>query len=155
MLALSVLAVLLCFTSTNAQDAVDSYGNINNCIGKYRDLQAYILSNEDLMDDLTEVFFKTGKAPTEFVRITYKFQTFENNTNSTAINNDDEFTYVDLQKKFIWSDSALYLLGPEPLFWLTLFAVNARQSSITIHLPCLCNDAYDDLLSRLTYLVSV
>ena len=155
MLALSMLAVLLCFTSTNAQDGEDSYGNSTNCIGKYRDLQTYILSNEDLMDDLTEVFFKTGKAPTEFVRITYKFQTFENNTNSSAINNDDELTYVDLQKKFIWSDSTLYLLGPEPLFWLTLFAVNARQSSLTIHLPCLCNDAYDDLLSRLTYLVSV
>ena len=155
MLALSMLSVLLCFTSTNAQGEEGSYGNISNYIGRYRDLQTYILGNEDLMDNLTEVFFKTGKAPTEFVRITYKFQTFENNTNSSAFNNDDEFTYVDLQKKFIWSDSALYLLGPEPLFWLTLFAVDARQSSITIYLPCLCNDAYDDLLPRLTYLVSV
>ena len=131
---------------------------------KYKDLQTYILSNEDLMDELTKVFFKTWKAPTEFVRITYKFQTllpndnYTNNTNISAINydnNDDEFTYVDIQKKFIWSNSALYLLGPEPLFWLTLFAVNACQSSITIHLPCLCNDAYDDLLPRLTYLVSI
>ena len=160
-----MLAILLSFTSTNAQDGVDSYGNISNCIGKYRDLQTFILNNEDLMDNLTEVFFKTGKAPTEFVRITYKFQTllsFDNHTNNTTIsttnyddNNDDELIYVDIQKKFIWSNSALYLLGPEPLFWLTLFAVNVRQSSITIHLPCLCNDAYDDLLPRLTYLVSV
>ena len=155
MLALCMLAILLCFISTNAQGEEGSYGDISNCIGKYRDLQTYILSNEDLMDDLTEVFFKTGKAPTEFVRITYEFQIFENNTNSSAFNNDDELTYVDIQKKFIWSDSALYLLGPEPLLWLTLFAVNARKSSITIHLPCLCNDAYDDLLPRLTYLVSV
>ena len=56
-------------------------------------------------------------------------------------NNNDEFAYVNIQKKFIWGDSALYLLGPEPLFWLTLFAVNVHDSSITIHLPCLCNDA--------------
>ena len=174
MLALFILAILLSIINVNAQDYVDdnidssgedSYSNISNCIGKYKDLQSYILSNEDLMDDLTKVFFETGKAPIEFVRITYKFQTllpidnYTNNTNISAINynnnNDDELTYVDIQKKFIWSNSALYLLGPEPLFWLTLFAVNARQSSITIHLPCLCNDAYDDLLPRLTYLVSV
>ena len=150
MVALFMLAILLSFTNTNAQDGVNSYCNISNCISKYTDLQKYILNNEDLMDDLNEVFYKTGKAPTEFVRITYKFQTFENN-------NDDELTYkyIDMQKKFIWSNSALYLLGPEPLFWLTLFAVHVRQSSITINLPCLCNDAYDDLLSRLTYLVSV
>ena len=72
-----------------------------------------------------------------------------NDTNISLINydnNNDELTYVNIQKKFIWSNSALYLLGPEPLLSLTLFAVNARQSSITIHLPCLCNDAYDDLL---------
>ena len=120
------------------------------------------MSNEDLIDDLTEVFFKTGEAPTEFVRITYEFQiliTIDNRTNITnisTINYDDEFTtYVDIQKKFIWSDSALYLLGPEPMLWLTLLAVNTRKSSITVHLPCLCNDAYDDLLPRLTYLVSL
>ena len=165
MLVLSMLAILLSFTSTNAQDGIDSNGNSSNCIGKYRDLQIYILSNEDLIDNLTEVFFKTGKAPTEFVRITYEFQTLlsiDNHTNNTNIstinydnNNDDELIYVDIQKKFIWSNSALYLLGPEPLLWLTLFAVNVRQSSITINLPFLCNDAYDDLLPRLTYLVSV
>ena len=57
------------------------------------------MSNEDLMDNLTKVFFKTGKAPTEFVRITYKFQTLlsiDNYTNISAINyddNNDEFVY--------------------------------------------------------------
>ena len=166
---------MLSIVNVNAQDYADndidssgedSYSNISNCIGKYKDFcnHTYIMSNEDLMDDLTKVFFETGKAPTEFVRITYKFQTllpndnYTNNTNISLINydnNNDELTYVNIQKKFIWSNSTLYLLGPEPLFWLTLFAVNARQSSITIHLPCLCNDAYDDLLPRLTYLVSV
>ena len=156
MLALFMLVILLSFTSTNAQDGVNSYCNISNCISKYTGLQTYILSNEDLMDELNEVFYKTGKAPTEFVRITYKFQTFTDMAIYHGNNNDElTYQYIDMQKKFIWSNSALYLLGPEPLFWLTLFAVHVRQSSITIYLPCLCNDAYDDLLSRLTYLVSV
>ena len=68
---------------------------------------------------------------------------------------EGELICMDDQKKFIWSSSALYLLGPKPLFWLTLFAVDVRESSITINLPCLCSDVYEDLLSRLTYLVGV
>ena len=112
------------------------------------------------MDDLTKVFFKTGKTLAEFARITYKFQILlpiDNNDTRLYDDDDDgsgEFTCIDNQKKFIWSSSALYLLGPNPLFWQTLFAVHVWESSITINLPCLCSDAYDDLLCRLTYLVS-
>ena len=124
-------------------------------------MEEHILNNKDLMDNLIEVYFKTGKTHAEFVIITYKFKVLlpptnsTNNTISYAGNDSDhEFTCVDSQKKFIWSSSALYLLGPKPLFWFTLFAVNVHESSITIDLPCLCSDAYDNLLSRLTYLVS-
>ena len=53
---------------------------------------------------------------------------------------EGELICIDDQKKFIWSSSALYLLGPKTLFWLTLFAVHVRESSITINLPCLCSD---------------
>lgn len=146
-------------------DEAGGYSNSSSCISKYRDLESYVLNNEDLMDELTELFFKTGKSSTEFVKITYKFQILlpvNNNTNITNgvryyddddDNGDGEFTCIHNQKNFIWSSSALYLLGPKPLFWQTLFAVHVMESSITIHLPCLCSDVYD-LLSRLTYLVS-
>ena len=145
--------------SDNVRNERNSYGNISDCIGKYRDLEKYVLNNENLMDNLTEVYFKTGKSSARFVRITYKFKILLPNTNSTneTVSNetdDGEFICVDNQKMFIWSSSALYLLGPEPLFWLTLFAVNVLESSVTVQLPCLCIDAYDNLLSRLTYLVS-
>ena len=150
----------------NAQDyvesdddpGVNSYENTTSCIRKYRDLQSYVLSNEDLIDELTELFFETGKAPTKFVRITYKFwillpvYNYTNNTNVTLYD-DNMFSCFDTKKVFIWSISALYLLGPAPLFWQTLFAAYIPESSITIYLPCLCNDAYDNLLPRLTYLV--
>ena len=111
------------------------------------------------MDDLSELFFETGKTPTELVRITYRFTILlptDNSTNSTNndtrsyndVNDDDgKFICIIDQKKFIWSSSALYLLGPKPLFWLTLFVVHVRESSININLPCLCSDVYDDLLS--------
>ena len=144
----------------NDDSGANSYVNNSNCISKYRDLQSYVLSNEDLMDDLIELFFETGKTLTEFVRITYRFKVLlpvgnhTNNTTDTYNNNDTEFACMDNQKTFIWSSSALYLLGPEPLFWQTLFAVHVQESSITIDLPCLCNDAYDNLLPRLTYFVS-
>ena len=146
--------------SDNDNNEMNSYGNVSNCIGKYRDLEKYVLSNEDLMGNLTEAYFKTGKPFTEYVRITYKFKVLlpvtnsSNDTISQAGNDDGQFICVDSQTKFIWSSSALYLLGPEPLFWLTLFAVNVQESSVTIQLPCLCSDAYDNLLTRLTYLVS-
>ena len=161
-----ILPIMLIMSLTNAQDisnGANNYGNISNCIRKYRDLQSYVLSNEDLIDSLTELYFETGKTFTEFVRITYKFtvllpvDNYTNGNSNSATdydNEESEFACIDSQKEFIWSSSALYLLGPEPLFWLTLFAVHVRESSITIHLPCLCNDVYDDLLSRLTYLVS-
>ena len=146
------------FESDKEINDYNNYSNNSNCIEKYRDLENYVLNNKDLMDNLTEVYFKTGKTHAEFVKITYKFKVLlpvTNNTNDTTIsydNDDGEFTCVANQKKFIWSSSALYLLGPKPLFWFTLFAVNVHESSITIDLPCLCND--DNLLPRLTYLVS-
>ena len=157
-----MLAPFFIFTITlslaNTQDHVESvnndneangYGNSSSCINEYRYLESYVLNNEDLMGELTERFFKTGKSFTEFVKITYKFQIFlsvdnTNNTNDTRYydNNDDdgEFKCISDQKKFIWSTSALYLLGPKPLFWQTLFAVHVTSSSIIVHLPCLCND---------------
>ena len=165
-------ACVIILNLTNAQDYADndyddnganSYGN-SSCVRKYKDLESYVLNNEDLMDDLTQLYFETGETLTEFVRITYRFKIllpFDNRTNSTNDTEhygnddvDDEFVCIDTQRFFIWSTSALYLLGPNALFWQTLFAVHVRESSITIDLPCLCNDAYEDLLPRLTYLVS-
>ena len=161
-----IFAIIL--SLANAQDYVESdddnevngYGNNNSCISQYRDLESYVLNNENLMGDLSELFFKAGESFTEFVRITYKYQillpvdNYTNNTNDTRYYDNDKLICINDQKKFIWSSSALYLLGPEPLFWQTLFAVYVRESSITINLPCLCSDVYDYLLSRLTYLVS-
>ena len=159
-----IIPIMLIMSLTNAQDdstGTSNYGNISNCIRKYRDLHSYVLRNEDLIDSLTELYFETGRTFTEFVRITYKFTVLLPVDNHSSSNNatdyddeDSEFACIDSQKEFIWSSSALYLLGPEPLFWLTLFAVHVTESGITIHLPCLCSNAYDDLLSRLTYLVS-
>ena len=56
------------------------------------------------MVKLAELFFKTGKSFTEFVKITYKFQILlpvdnPNNTNDTDDNGDDgEFKCISDQK---------------------------------------------------------
>ena len=44
-------------------------------IGKYIDLEKYVLNNKNLMENLTETFFITGKAASNFAKITYNFQT--------------------------------------------------------------------------------
>ena len=96
-------------------DSDSSYGNSSSCIRRYRDLQSYVVNNEDLMDDLSELFFETGKTATEFVRITYRFKIFlpaDNNMNHTTddtkyydeYDGDDdesEFICINDQKKFI------------------------------------------------------
>lgn len=100
------------------------------------------------------MFYGTGKGVAKFIIITYNFQTpnsinydTENDTNVTIGNSSN---CSEHQTRYIWSESPLYLLGPKPLFWFTLFAVNVPETSATIDLPCLCDDAYDSLLSRLT-----
>ena len=121
-----------------------------NCIGHYVDLETYIINNKTLVEKLSETFFTsrtaaffTGRGSSQFVKITYNYHT-SNVTNCYA-----------QQSKYIWSEAVLFIFGPRPLYWLTLFAINIDEVDVTIELPCLCSDVYDDLLSRLTYLVCV
>ena len=101
-----MLALFFIFTITlslaNTQDHVESvnndneaisYGNSSSCIKEYRYLESYVLSNEDLMGELTELFFKTGKSFTDFVKITYKFQILMPVDNSN-ITNDTRYMMI-------------------------------------------------------------
>ena len=121
-----------------------------NCIGHYVDLETYVINNKTLVEKLSETFFTsrtaaffTGRGSSQFVKITYNFH-ISNVTNCYA-----------QQSTYFWSEAVLYMFGPRPLYWLTLFAINIDEVDVTIELPCLCSDVYDDILSRLTYLVCV
>ena len=120
---------------------------VTSCIGAYYELESYIQDNREVIEKLKAAFFETGKPPAKFVKLTYNFQVSNDTYNSMNCSNH--------QSKYIWSEQFLYLLGPQPLFWSTLFAVRVPESSIIITLPCLCHDVYDSLLSRLTYMVRV
>ena len=124
-----------------------------NCIAEYIDLEKYVMNNENLVEKLAETFFTTGRAAAAFVKITYNFRTCYNNVNQPATDNISNCS--SQQNTYIWSETALYLLGPRAMFWYTLFAVSIREVDVTVELPCLCGDAYNDLLSRLTYLVCI
>ena len=147
---LFILALIV--NSCNGQNNEENSNyNTTNCTGNYRNLEIYVLNNEDVMDNLTENFFKTGKPSTEFARITYRFKVLNGSTNAwqpIVIH----ALKIDMEIKYIWSSSALYLLGPKPLYYLTLSAVHLHETNIIIDLPCLHDS--DKLLSRLTYLVS-
>ncbi|XP_065899267.1 uncharacterized protein [Dysidea avara] len=122
------------------------------CIWKYKELESYILNSPNIVDRLTETFFQTSGEVAMFVRITYNAQIMKS-YNYTTGNTSENCTSHNT--KYIWSESPLYLLGPAPLFWFTLFAINVPETSVVVDLPCLCSDAYNSLLSRLTYLIKV
>ena len=139
----------------NAQEVIGSGTDCNetaycnesaSCIDNYHDLELYVKRNKKVIEELKSAFFYTGEAPSKFVRLLYKFKV------SNDVN--DSFELVEncsnQTSKYIWSDSALYLLGPHALAWFTFFTVNVPEISITIELPCLCNDDHGSLLSRLT-----
>ena len=137
-------------------DNCDDAGNcsdieVTGCIAEYNQFDLYILSNKTLLRTFTQTFFKTGEGASQFIKFTFNFQ-ISNNGNSSE---DDPINCTSHQTTFVWSTSVLYLLGPWPLFWQTFLAVNVPETSATIELPCLCTDAYADLLARLTYLVCV
>ena len=149
---------LQCFC--NAQEVIGSgmdYGdgetaccNENvSCIDNYRDLELYVKGNIELIEGLKSVFFYTGEAPSKFVKLLYNFKVSNN------VNDSFELTEncSNHTSKYIWSDSALYLLGPQTLAWFTFFIVDVPEISATVDLPCLCHNDYDSLLSRLTYMV--
>ena len=127
-----------------------------NCIGQYADLEMYVMNNKTLVEMLAETFFTsqiatfiTGRGASQFVKITYSYQT--SNIKQSV---EGGITNCSAQQStYIWSQAALYLVGPDALYFYTLFAVNIREVDVTIELPCLCNDVYNSLLSRLTYLV--
>lgn len=85
-----------------------------------------------------------------FVTITYHFTTDddENVHNSLEAGSCEKATYI-------WSEKVLYLqfLCPKALRFLTLFAIQVSETSVTIKLPCIRSDVRASLLSRLTYQV--
>ena len=125
--------------------------NDSKCIGQYIDLEMYILNNKTLLDKLTETFYTAEGVISEFVKISYNFQV----NNGKKSENDSTTNCFIQQSTYIWSENDLYLLGPEVVFCLTIFAVRIHEADVTIDLPCLCIDVYNSLLDRLTSLVCI
>ena len=160
------IIVIVCFISLlniyNTQEVIDNnencdetrnYTTVSQCISKYSELDSYILNNEELLRQIVETFFDTGKFPSTYVKITYNYlsSTLTNGSNDTVDNNNTNCTTN--QTTYIWSESVLYLLGPKPLFFLTLFAIDIPEATLNIKLPCLCENVQFELLDRLTHLV--
>ena len=137
-----------CVFIANCSDANEfSEKECYDCVDQYEMLESYILGNDAILSTLSKAFYKADKDPAEFVKITYHYQILNDS-------NDMSDYCVDMKRKYFWSTSPSYLLGPGPMFWLSLFAIYPSQSSVSVQLPCLQKDTVRDLLSRLTYLVS-
>ena len=157
LLTVSVLLCLVCFsTEATIGDGTDCDETRNcsgftpaYCIKYYKELELYATSSTVIIEQLKSVFFFTGDYSSKYVKLIYNFQVSVGVTNSTGVT-----ICVNQTSTYIWSESALYLLG-QTLVWSTFFALDISGYRITIDLPCLCHDEYSELLSRLTYMVSV
>ena len=151
-----IILIYICNTRAdpNSDENCDKIGNSTKTfqfIENYSELDCYIIKNDTLLRQLVEAFFDTGERPSQYVKITYKYSTF---TNSNCTHDTmDNANCTIRQTMYIWSESVLYLLGPEPLLMLTLFAIHIPEASVNIQLPCLCEDVQFELLDRLTHLV--
>ena len=129
-----------------------------SCISDYDLLESYVQSNKSLISNLAQAFYRTGRSPARFVRITYIFQVPLNLNDSNENNSFADSLEVDicssLQRIYYWSTSPIYLLGPKLLRYLTLGATFLEEENVMVELPCLQADDEKELLSRLTYLVS-
>ena len=146
-----------CIYYTDCSNTLDC-NEPSSCISDYDSLETYVRNNKSIINDLAQAFYRTGHSPARFVRITYNFQipsyfnnSRENDSYTDSIEND---TCSSDQKIYYWSTSPVYLLGPKPLMYLSLFAVIVQEENVIIQLPCFetPNDQ-KALLSRLTYLV--
>ena len=157
MLWATLTLIILCGFG-NAQEFDNSSYETEDisCIEHYNDLEMYVMNNKTLVEELAETFFTsrrgpftTGRGASDFVKITYNFQ-----TRNGKQSGEDSTTNCSVQQmKFIWAEAIFYLLGPKALYWFTLFATNLDEIEVTVELPCLCSDDNFKLLSRLTYLV--
>ena len=121
-----------------------------SCFAQYTDLEKHIEKNETLLDYLRESFYKGGK-DTEFARLYYEFTTYDCTSNESY----DRIEKNYYSSQYIWSSSFIYLFGPDPLFYSSIYVIFFPvDTNITIHLPCICEDKYEDLLSTLTSMVS-
>ena len=151
MLLLLILFTVVCSSTQDVIDSTISCDGAKNCsevdtgcLKYYKELELHVTSSIVIIEELKSAFFSTGHNPTKFVKLIYNFKVSDS-TNSVAHCSNRTATYI-------WSDSALYLLGPT-LVWSTFFALDISGYWIIIDLPCLCFKEYGDLLSRLTYLV--
>ena len=153
---ITVLIFLQSSCTVHASSENDKLRKRSECISQYTDLEDHILSNRYLLEQLINTFYRSGKHVSKFVYITYNapFGMSSNESYNTTDLLIADNNCTNHQAVYIWSESPLYLLGPKPLFWFTLFAINVPETSVTIESPCLCTDEYYKLLSRLTYLVS-
>lgn len=135
-----------CRAPGNCTEGEGECYDYNYCIGQYEALESYLTQNDGALVNITKGFYKTGEDPAEFVKITYHYQV----ANATDENN---MTCFAQRSVYFWSASPSFLLGPKPMFWFSLLAVNPVQSSVTLKLPCLQGNFEENLLSRLTYLV--
>ena len=152
-----LVLVLLCGFG-KADNSSNETEDCMECIGQYSDLEIFIMNNKTLVEKLSQAFFTTGSAvfgagrgSSRFIKISYNYKLQTRKCNHSV---EENVTHCSSQQStYIWSETATYLLGPSTLRWLTLFAIYIDEADVTIELPCLCNDDYNSLLSRLTYLV--
>ena len=145
-----------CISDLNCSSTLDYNCSENEtviCFSRYDLLEEYIRNNESILTNLAETFYRTGRSPAKFVKITYKFQIPGLNDSHNNKTYNSSIKCSSIERTYYWSTSPIYLLGPKPLMYLSMFGIIVQEENVIVQLPCLKSNDQKVLLSRLTYLV--
>ena len=126
----------------------------SQCISNYQKLERIFTSNDENYGNLSEAFYSTNRINSHYVIVNYQITQCD-----TAWQGDNNLTECSRTgvEKWIWSYSIVHVLfHPYSLSYLSFWYDNTdnRMNDVSLTLPPLCKSHKDQLLSRLTQLVS-
>ena len=141
------LTIIILLTGVTAADE-------SPCVSNYQKLEEIFTSSNENYGNLSEAFYTTNRINSRYVIVNY--QIIQCDTAWQGENNLTECSRIGVEK-WIWSYSMVHILfHPHSLSYLSFWYDNTddRMNDVSLTLPPLCENHKDQLLSRLTQLVS-
>ena len=145
MKVLSIVTMLLIVVTTTGT---------SQCVSNYQELEKIFTESDENYGNLSEAFFVTNRINSRYVAVNYR--TLQCGNQWPRNSNFTECAIVGTEQ-WIWSQSVVHILfHPYVHNYLSLWYddTNERMATVSLTLPVLCQNQKNQLLSRLTQLVS-
>lgn len=140
------LIIVLLFAVTTA--------DTGQCVSNYQKLEKIFIKSDENYGNLSEAFFITNRISSRYVMVDY--QIIQCDSQWPRNDNFSGCTNVGTEH-WIWSQSVVHILfHPYSQNYLSFWYddTDERMATVTLTLPMLCRSQKNQLLSRLTQLVS-